>query len=80
LKVALYDKNLFKEKTGNNKMNKWIEILLGLIFLNGAIFTWWVNFWNFGEAALNFFKGGLVWLVILVGFIFIILGISDLKD
>jgi hypothetical protein len=63
-----------------NKMNKWIEILFGLILLNGAIFTWWGNFWNFGEAALNFFKGGLIWMVIFVGFIFIILGISDLKD
>jgi hypothetical protein len=61
-------------------MNKWIEILLGLIFLNGAIFAWGTNFWNFGEAALAFFKGGLVWMVILVGFVFIVLGISDLKD
>jgi len=76
----LYDKNLFKGKTDNNKMNKWIEILFGLILLNGAIFTWLVNFWNFGEAALNFFKGGLVWMIILVGFIFIVLGISDLKN
>jgi len=61
-------------------MNKWIEILLGLILLNGAIFTWWINFWSFGDAALAFFKGGLVWMIILVGFIFIVLGISDLKD
>lgn len=57
-----------------------MEILLGLIFLNGAIFVWWMNFWSFGDAALSFFKGGLVWLVILVGAIFIMLGISDLKD
>jgi hypothetical protein len=61
-------------------MNKWIEILLGLIFLNGAIFVWWTNFWSFGDAALGFFKGGLVWVVILIGFILIMLGISDLKD
>jgi len=61
-------------------MNKWMEILLGLIFLNGAIFSWFTNFWKLGDAALTFFKGGLVWVVILVGLIFIILGISDLKD
>jgi hypothetical protein len=61
-------------------MNKWIEILLGLIFLNGAIFCWATNFWSLGEAALTFFKGGLVWMIILVGFILIILGISDLKE
>jgi len=61
-------------------MNKWIEILLGLIFLNGAIFVWAVNFWSFGDAALSFFKGGIVWLVIMIGVILIMLGISDLKD
>lgn len=66
-------------------MNKWMEILLGLIFLNGAIFVWytsaqWGAFWDFGTAAWEFFKGGLVWFVILIGFILIMLGISDLKD
>ncbi len=61
-------------------MNKWIEILLGLIFLNGAIFVWWSKFGGFGEAALSFLKGGAVWMVILIGFVLIMLGISDLKD
>jgi hypothetical protein len=61
-------------------MNKWIEILLGLIFLNGTIFVWWMNFLGLGDAALTFFKGGLVWFVILIGLILIMLGISDLKD
>jgi hypothetical protein len=61
-------------------MNKWIEILFGLIFLNGAIFVWLGNYFQFGDAALSFLKGGLVWLVIGVGFILIMLGISDLKD
>jgi hypothetical protein len=61
-------------------MNKWLKILSGLVFLNLAIFAWGYNFWNFGEAALNFFRGGLVWMVIFVGIILIILGISELKD
>jgi len=61
-------------------MNKWMEILLGLIFLNGIIFVWWTNIFGFGDAALSFFKGGLMWLVILIGAIFIMLGISDLRD
>ncbi len=66
-------------------MNKWTEILFGLILLNGAIFVWsvsqqWGAFWNFGTAAWEFFKGGLVWFVILIGFILIMLGISDLKE
>ncbi len=61
-------------------MNKWIEILLGLLFLNGAIFLWWKNPLHFGDAAISFFQGGLVWVVILIGFVLIMLGISDLKD
>ncbi len=60
-------------------MNKWLEILLGLIFLNGAIFVWW-KVPVIGAAALSFLEGGLVWLIILIGFILIMLGISDLKD
>ncbi len=65
-------------------MNKWIEILLGLIFLNGAIAVWAISSswgsWNFGAAALSFFQGGLVWMIILIGAVLIMLGISDLKD
>jgi hypothetical protein len=61
-------------------MNKWIEILLGLACLNGAIFVWLTNFLGFGEAALSFFKGGITWFVILIGLILIMLGISDLKE
>lgn len=60
-------------------MNKWIEILLGLIFLNGAIATWALSK-SFGAAALSFLEGGLVWFIILIGLILIMLGISDLKD
>ena len=65
-------------------MNKWIEIIVGLILVVGAILGWvystGIGFWDFGTAAWEFLKGGLVWLVILVGLVFIMLGISDLKD
>jgi hypothetical protein len=61
-------------------MNKWLEILLGLIFLNGAIFVWWNNYFHLGTAAWDFFKGGFVWAVIGIGLILILLGISDLKE
>jgi hypothetical protein len=60
-------------------MNKWFEILFGLVLLNGAIFLWWSNLAGFGDAALSFLKGGAEWLVIMVGLVLIILGISDLK-
>lgn len=65
-------------------MNKWIEILLGLILLNGTILVWAVSGswgrWNFHSAAVVFFEGGLIWFVALIGLILIILGISDLRD
>jgi hypothetical protein len=61
-------------------MNKWVEILLGLIFLNGTIFVWWNNYFQFGDAALSFLKGGLIWLVLGIGLVLIMLGISDLKE
>jgi len=61
-------------------MNKWIELFLGLILIIGAVYVWGMNFLNFGAAALNFLKGGLIWFVIMIGLILIILGISDLKE
>jgi len=68
-------------------MNKWAEILLGLILVIGVILiafysqNWTIldkslNFWN---AAWIFLKGGIFWLVFMIGVLFILLGISDLK-
>ncbi|MFZ5955740.1 MAG: hypothetical protein ACOYT4_04915 [Nanoarchaeota archaeon] len=61
-------------------MNKWLEILLGLIFIIAPIYVWAMNYAGFGVAALEFLKGGLIWLVIMIGLLFLMLGISDLKD
>ena len=68
-----------------NTMNKWLEIILGLILIVIAVYVWgaspaWGSFWDFGAAAWMFLKGGLVWFVILIGLLFLMLGISDLKD
>jgi len=65
-------------------MNKWTELLIGLILVIAGILVWayslnW-GFWNFGTAAWEVFKGGLLWLVIMVGVLFILLGITDLKN
>ena len=71
-------------------MNKWIEILIGLVLLNGAIIISWYsssNSWTILGKNLNFLhagwivlQGGIFWLVIMAGLLFIILGISDLKE
>lgn len=70
-------------------MNKWVEILLGLIILIGTILVAvysstysWTLFGknlNFLNAAWIFLKGGIFWLAVIVGLLFIVLGISDLK-
>jgi len=64
-------------------MNKWIELLLGLIFVIGAILVWYftsgLESWDFGTAAWEVFKGGILWFVIGIGALFILLSISDIK-
>ncbi len=67
-------------------MNKWFELLIGLVLVNAVIFLawfsgdWFGTFWNFKHATWEFFKGGLVWFLLMIGFLLIVLGISDLKD
>jgi hypothetical protein len=71
-------------------MNKWIEIILGLILIVGMIllgyyssvqdWTVYGKSFNFWHAAWEFLKGGVFWLVIMVGLLFLMLGISDLKE
>ncbi len=61
-------------------MNKWLEILIGLILLVAPIYVWAINQWGFGTAALEFLKGGIIWFVIMVGLLFLLLGISNLKE
>ena len=66
-------------------MNKWMELLWGLIFIVGAIViawyspNWWGEFWNFRHAAWELLKGGVFWIVFMIGVLFILLGISDIK-
>ncbi len=60
-------------------MNKWLELLFGLILVVGTVvFALQVDPW--GQAALEFLRGGLVWFVGLIGLLFLLLGISDLKE
>jgi len=67
-------------------MNRWVEILFGLIILIAVIIIgwysgeWWGPFWNFKHAAWEFLKGGVVWMLIGIGLLFLMLGISDLRS
>jgi hypothetical protein len=60
-------------------MNKWLEILIGLILLIipiliAIIFTSW------GTATIAFLKGGVICFVALIGLLFLMLGLSDLRE
>ena len=61
-------------------MNKLLGILIGLIFLVVPIYAWIVNYASFGTAALTFLKGGIVWLLLLIGAVSLLIGLSSLKD
>lgn len=60
-------------------MNKWLELLAGLILVIIPILLAtmvWPSWWS---ASLDVLKGGLFWAIVGVGALFILLGISDLK-
>ena len=65
-------------------MNKWTEIVLGLILIIIAVLVWTLTLpyitWDFGSAAWEFLKGGVIWFVIMIGLLLLLLGISDLRE
>jgi len=61
-------------------MNKYLKILAGLVVLLAPVYAWIVDWAGFGAAAMSLLKGGLVWLFILIGIVFLVAGISDLKE
>ena len=61
-------------------MNKFVEILIGLVFLIVPIYLWIIGYAGFGTSALVVLKGGLIWAALGIGAIFIMIGIMDIKD
>ena len=61
-------------------MNKWLEILIGLVLIVIAVYIWGMNTLGAGTAALEVLKGGILWMIIGIGAIFLLLGISGIKD
>ena len=61
-------------------MNKYLQILIGLVFLLAPIYAWIVDFASSGTAALLFLKGGIIWILLGIGIILLMMGISELKD
>jgi len=61
-------------------MNKYLQILIGLVFLLAPIYAWIVDFAGLGTAALAFLKGGVIWMFLGIGILSLTMGISELKD
>ena len=59
-------------------MNKWLELIVGVVLLVAPVWVALTYLSTWGEAALSFIEGGLVVGVALVGLMFIMLGISDI--
>ena len=76
--------NLYKPKENTREMNKWSELLFGLVLIIAPIYiafysqNWGI--WNFWDAAGTFLKGGIFWFLVMIGVVFILLGIADLKE
>lgn len=61
-------------------MNKWIQILTGLVLLVAVIIIAGFNIWSFGSAALVVLKGGVIWMFALLGLLFLLIGINELRE
>ena len=71
---------LFKSSSSQNGTNKWTELLLGVILIIAATLGWFYNPSTWGAAALTFLEGAIIWFAIMLGIVFVLLGISDLKS
>ncbi|MFA5174063.1 MAG: hypothetical protein WC438_02685 [Candidatus Pacearchaeota archaeon] len=60
-------------------MNKWLEILLGLILIILPVYAAMI-YSSWGAATIAFLKGGVICFIVLIGLLFLMLGISDLRE
>jgi len=60
-------------------MNKWIEILLGLILVVAAVLIGF-SFPTWLASALIVLMGGLLWFILGIGIVLVLLGISELRQ
>lgn len=61
-------------------MNKWIELLLGLVLLLAPVIVALSYPATWGAATLAVLMGGVIIVVALIGLMFIMLGISDISS
>ena len=60
-------------------MNKWLELLIGLILVIVPIYLGAITWPSWWASAYVVLKGGLFWGIVGLGALFVLLGISDIK-
>ena len=61
-------------------MNKWLELMLGILLIIAPIVICATYLEEWGAAAIQFVMGGVIVAIVLVGALLLILGISDLRE
>lgn len=61
-------------------MNKWLEILLGLLMVTVPLILATLVLPSFWNSALIVLQGGIFWAIVGIGLLLILLGLSDLKN
>ncbi len=61
-------------------MNKWIELLLGLVLVIIPIVLATLTWESWWSAALVFLEGAIFWFLVGLGVLFILLAIADIKE
>lgn len=71
-------------------MDKLIEILMGLVLVVGTIligYFSWIQNWTIAGFSIDFLhsawillKGGIFWMILMIGILLIVIGISELKE
>ena len=61
-------------------MNKFLEILLGIVLIALVIFVCYRDYYSVWQATKTVIKGGIICMVAMIGLLLVLLGISELKE
>jgi hypothetical protein len=78
--MKLNQNNAYKSMKTHNCMNKWTELLLGLVLVILPIILATLAWQSWWASALTVLKGTIFWAVVGLGVLFILLAIADIKE
>ena len=71
-------RNLYISNQNSKTMNKFMEIILGLVLIIAAILVG-LSFSSWMDASLSVLKGGILWALLGAGLVLVMLGLSELR-